>query len=140
MKKRDKRGNIITENLIFIILNMVFLIMITLFLFSKVGASAVLEEKYSKQIALIIDSAEPGMVINLNMEDAIKKAEKERGKENMDDIVRINDNIVNIKIGEGNGYSYSFFNDVEVSEFLNTSNNREYVFVIDKRIEEEENE
>ena len=71
-----KKGTVLTENIIFIVLNLVFLTILVLFLFSKVGDVAIMEEKYAKQIALIIDSAKPGMEISLNMEDAIKKAKK----------------------------------------------------------------
>ena len=62
-----KRGQILVENIVFIILNLVFLTILILFIFSKSGSEANLEEKYSKQIALIIDSAKPGMTIHLNM-------------------------------------------------------------------------
>lgn len=115
----NKRGNILTENIIFIVLNLVFFTILILFLFSRMGDTAVLEEKYAKQIALIIDSAKPGMEINLNMEDAVKKAEDENweGK-----IVSISDNIVTVKLTDGGGYSYSFFNDVNVTIYPDNSN------------------
>ena len=115
LKKRDKRGeNILTENLIFIILNVVFLMILVLFLFSKMGNTAVLEEKYAKQIAMIIDSAKPEMEIYLDMDDAIKNAEKNSVDGN--DIISVRDNVVTVKLQENSkGYSYSFFNNVEVS-------------------------
>ena len=69
-----KRGQILAENVIFIVLNLIFLAILVLFIYSKSGSEAILEEKYAKQIALIIDSAKPGMNISLNMEDAYKKA------------------------------------------------------------------
>src|SRR3989344_8103555 len=115
LKKRDKRGeNILTENLIFIILNIVFLMILVLFLFSKMGNASVLEEKYAKQIAMIIDSAKPEMEIYLDMNDAIKNAEKNSVDGN--DIISVRDNVVTVKLQENSkGYSYSFFNNVEVS-------------------------
>ena len=124
-----KRGQILVENIIFIILNLVFLAILILFIYSKSGGEAVLEEKYSKQIALIIDSAKPGMTIHLNMEDAIKKAKDNKFKEN---IVSISGNIVTVKLREKGGYSYSFFNDVSASVFPDTSSNpvKEYVITI----------
>lgn len=103
-----KRGTILAENIIFIMLNLVFLTILFLFLFSKTGDAAVWEEKYAKQIALIIDSAKPGMEISLNMKDALEKADKDwDGK-----IVTIQDNIVTVQLREKGGYSYSFFNNV----------------------------
>jgi hypothetical protein len=105
-----KRGTILAENIIFIILNLVFLTILFLFLFSKTGDAAALEEKYAKQIALIIDSAKPGMEISLNMKDAVEKAKDEdwQGK-----IVFIQDNIVSVQLREKGGYSYSFFNNID---------------------------
>lgn len=119
----NKKGNILTENIIFIILNLVFLSILIIFLFSKMGAAAVLEEKYSKQIALILDYAEPGMTIHLNMKDAIKIANKEN--RDLNNIIFIQDNIVKVQLREKGGYSYSFFNDIDFpsdfSIYLNTS-------------------
>jgi len=125
-----KKGNILTENIIFIILNLVFLTILVLFLFSKVGSAAVLEEKYAKQIALIIDSSKPEMRINLNMEDAIEKAKDEGWQENQ--IVSIIDNRVTVKLSEKGGYSYSFFNDVGAQANFDSSIEG-YYFIIDEK-------
>ena len=124
-----KRGQILVENIIFIILNLVFLTILILFIYSKSGGEAVLEEKYSKQIALIIDSAKPGMIIHLNMEDAMKKAEENKLEEG---IVSFEGNTVTVKLREKGGYSYSFFNNVDVSIFPDTSSIpvKEYVIRI----------
>ena len=80
----QKRGNILTENIIFIILNLVFVVILVLFIFSRMSGEGVLEEKYAKQIALIVDGAKPVMEIHLNMQDAVEKA-----KSNGIQIVRI---------------------------------------------------
>lgn len=129
--KKQKRGNILVENIIFIVLNILFLTILIIFLFSKMGSAAVLEEKYAKQIALVIDSAKPGMVIQLMMEDAISKADKEGW--GINNIVTIKDNIITVKLREKGGYSYAFFNDVDVGANLNTTNNKAYFFVIDEK-------
>ena len=109
----EKKANILTENIIFLILNIVFLMILVIFLFSKTGSAAVLEEKYAKQIALIIDSVEyteSRMTIHLNMEDAIKIANKE--ERNLNQVVSVQDNIVTVQLREKGGYRYSFFNDL----------------------------
>ncbi len=110
MEIKNKRGNILTQNIIFIILNLVFLSILVVFLFTKMAGAAVLEEKYAKQIALILDSAEEGMAINLTMEDAIRVANKEN--QDLNKIIIVQDNIVTVKLREKGGYSYSFFNDL----------------------------
>jgi len=108
-----KRGDILTENIIFIILNLVFLSILFLFVFSKMGSPAIFEEKYSKQIALIIDAAKPGMEITLDMEDAVKSKDDNFAQ----NLVFIDNekNLVLVKLRERGGYYYSFFNDVNVS-------------------------
>jgi len=128
---KGKRANILTENIIFIVLNLTFIIILLLFIFTKTGSASVLEEKYAKQIALLIDAAEPVMTINLNMEDAIKTAEKENFPPG--EIVKIDGNIVTVKLRENGGYGYSFFNDVEANANFDTINKKEYYFVITER-------
>ncbi len=121
-----KRGNILVENVLFIALTLIFLTILTLFLFSKMGGAGVLEEKYAKQIALLIDSAKPGMIIELNMAKVYEKAKKE----NFDfkKVVLIQDNIVTVRIREGAGYSYSFFNKVYFDNIYSSED--KYVFII----------
>jgi len=131
MNKKNKKANILIENIIFIVLNILFLTILIIFLFSKTGSAAVLEEKYAKQIALLIDSAKPGMTIHLNMEDAIEEADK--GGWDIRNIVTRNDNVITVKLREKGGYSYSFFNDVDFRPSLDTTNNKEYFFVINEK-------
>lgn len=127
MKKRSKRGQILVGNIIFISLNLIFLTLLVLFVISRTGNAATIEEKYAKQIALMIDAAEPGMVIHLNMEEAIEEA-NENGLNN---IVFINGNIVTVKLRDKGGYSYSFFNDVAVSPpYISLKNKNEYIIPI----------
>ncbi|MEX0920534.1 MAG: hypothetical protein WDZ69_03070 [Candidatus Pacearchaeota archaeon] len=129
--KSNKKGNILTENIIFLILNIVFISILVLFVFSKMGGAAVLEEKHAKQIALIVDSAEPYTIVSLDMEDAIEIAEDEN--RNLDEVVMVRDNVVTVQLREDGGYSYSFFNDVNVTVNLDTNTNKEYVIHIDKK-------
>ncbi len=114
-----KKGQILVENVVFIILNLIFLTILILFIYSKIGSESLLEEKYSKQIALLIDSAKPGMIIHLNMEDAINEAKKNNFNEN---IVFVSGNTITVKLREKGENSYSFFNDVDVSVYPDKKN------------------
>src|SRR3989344_9126361 len=99
----NRKGTILLENIIFIILNLVFLTILIIFVFSKMGSTAVLEERYAKQIALMIDAAKPEMEIHLNVEDALEKAKDE----NYDgEIIQINENVVRVQLREKGGYEY----------------------------------
>ena len=131
MRKIGEKGNILTENIIFIVLNLAFITILLIFLFSKTESASVLEKKYAKQIALLIDAAEPLMTIHLNMEDALDVAEKENFPAG--EIVKITGNLVTVKLREDGGYSYSFFNDVEANANFDTLNKKEYYFVISEK-------
>jgi hypothetical protein len=74
---------------------------------------AVLEESYAKQISLLVDSASPGMKITLDMEDALEEAERNNYDHN--NIVSIRGNQILFKLSEDSGYTYSYFNDVDVT-------------------------
>ena len=129
---KNHKGNILTENIIFIVLNLVFISILIIFLFSKTENGAILEEKYAKQIALVLDAAEPGMTISLDMKDAIDIAKKENS--DLGSIVSIKDNVVFVKLSEKGGYSYSFFNDLQfdgvISNYYLNQAKTGFIFVI----------
>jgi len=131
-KKRGKSGKILMENVIFIILNVLFLMLLVLFLLRQGQGAVFLEQSYAKQIALSIDSAKPGMNIVLDMSKGKELAEK-KGID-FKDIVKINGNVVTVKLSEEGGYSYSFFNDVNVGKpypgALELGQENSYVLVI----------
>ena len=120
-----------TENVIFIVLNVVFIAILLIFVFSRLSNGAALEEKYAKQVALIIDASEPGMAVHLNMEDAIGVANS--NKFPLNQVITIDGNLVTLKLSQKGGYSYSFFNNVSVSQpVFDSQNQKEYYFVIQK--------
>ncbi len=129
---KNSKGNILTENVIFIVLNIVFISILLVFIFVKSGSAAVLEEKYAKEIALLIDESQPGMTIHLNMQDAIGIAKGNNIATAA--IVRINKNVVTVKLRGNGGYSYSFFNDVQFgdgkSNYHPDNTNTGFVFII----------
>ncbi len=123
-----KRGVLLVENIIFIVLNIVFLTILILFLFKQGSGAVVLEQSYAKNIALLIDSAKPIMEIHLNMEQAIKVAKKNNVEP--DEIIKIRDNEVIVKLSEKGGYSYSFFNNVDATAY---PKDEFYVFIINEK-------
>ncbi len=123
-----KRGTILIENLVFIILNLLFLSILVVFLLKQGSGAIVLEETYSKGIAMLIDSAKPGMTLQLNMEKGLKLADK--NGIDFNSAVRITGNIVQVKLSERGGYSYAFFNDVSVSSSALKDNRGEYTGMV----------
>lgn len=113
-----RRGNILVENVIFIVLTLIFFSILIYFIFSRTGGASLTEEELAKQVALIIDSSKPGTIVEINVEDALAKAKKENYQKT---IITITGNVVTVKLREKGGYSYSFFNNVDASVFPDTS-------------------
>jgi len=127
-KKRGKRGTILIENIIFIILNLAYLSILVLFLFRQGNGAIALEQSYAKNIALLIDSSKPVMEMKLNMEDAMNLAEKNGIA--IEDIVKIAGNIITVKLSSKGGYEYSFFNEVDVTAYPDVSPEKNYIIKI----------
>lgn len=108
-----KRASILTENVIFLVLNISFFIILAVFLFRQ-GGGAFMEQAYAKQIALSLDSAKPGMEILIDIEKGAN-SDKEWFAENFRDSVTISENVVTVAFSKNGGYSYSFFNKVKPS-------------------------
>ena len=123
-----KRGEILISNVVFIILNLAFLLILVLFLLNQGNGAIVLEESYAKQIALLIDSATPAMLIKLDMEKARKLAQ-DNGVP-FSEVVQIEGNVVRVRLSEKGGYTYSFFNDVEVNSYVNPVEEGMYVITV----------
>jgi hypothetical protein len=128
MEMMKKRGNILVENLIFIILNILFLTILVLFLYRQGNGAIVLEQSYAKNIALLVDAGRPIMEMKLNMEDAINLAEKNGLKR--EEIVKITGNTVTVKLSDKGGYSYSFFNNVDVTAYPDIPTEKNYIIKI----------
>jgi len=110
----NKNAELLTENLIFILLNLAFFAILAVFVFIKSDDPSILEEAYAKKIALILDAARPGMNISIDMQKAIDKWDKDYvGK-----VVSIEGNLVTVKLKQKGEYSYSFFNDVKLTKYF----------------------
>lgn len=128
-----KKGELLIENIVFIILNLVFLSILVVFLISQGSGTVLMEDAYSKQIALLVDSAKPGMVIKLNMEKGFEAAKK--NGVDFADSVTIDGNVVSVRFSKDSGKSYSFFNDVSAEVYPDvegSGHNGIYVLTVSK--------
>jgi hypothetical protein len=113
-KMKNKKGvNLLTENLVYILLVVVFVVII-FFAVVRVGEGAGVYEKiYAKQIAYTIDKSKSGMEFEIYLGKAHSIAEKNNfeGK-----IVRINndENKVTVNLIKGEGYSYYYFSERDI--------------------------
>lgn len=130
----NKKAELLVENIIFIALNVLFMIILILFLLKQGQGAVLLEQSHAKQIALLIDSANPsenGIELRVNMDKAFKLAEENGIKES--EIVKINNNVVKVQLNQDGGYVYSFFNDVDARAFPDSENKGIYIITINKK-------
>ena len=114
---RNKKGDILMENLIFIILNVVFLGILILFLINQGNGVIFLERSSAKQISLLIDSASPNSILKLNFEKALEMAEENGISKG--EVIKIDNekNTVTVSLKEESYYTYHFFNEVNVDHY-----------------------
>lgn len=130
MKFRGKKGELLVENLVFIILNVLYLSILVLFLVKQGSGAVLLEDSYSKNIALLIDSARPNMVMHLNL-NSLKEISDKNGI-HFENVVKIQDNYVTVKLSEKGGTNYHFFNHINVTGYPDKNDPGYYVFTFAK--------
>ena len=112
---KSKKANILTENVIFIILNIVFFSIMLLFIYLQSSNVHLDEQEIAKKIALLIDASKSGTEIQINLEEFFDKAGEEGISEARAVVINNEKNLVIVKGSEDSFYEYSFFNDVQVS-------------------------
>lgn len=126
MKKRGigKQGiDINIEQLIFILIIIIFTSTLFLFLNRSGTQSNVYEQSYAKQIALFLDKAKPGTNISLDISKLIDASNKNKYIGNIVTIDN-NKNQVIVKTIEGKGYSFTFFSNYNVLWSINKDEQR----------------
>ncbi len=119
---KNKKAEILVGNIVFILLNLIFIFILILFLLKQGNGAVVLEQSYAKKISLLTNAGQPGMQMLIDMEKGMKIAE-ENGLD-FKDVVSINGNIVNVKLDSNSGYTYSFFNDVSLYAYPDKLNGK----------------
>ena len=106
----NKKGDILVENVVFIILNLLFLGILVAFLITTGRGVGVLEQAYAKQIALIVDSAQSEMEVYLDMSKGFEKVREETQMATKDIVTIDNEKgLVTVRLSPDSGYTYSFF-------------------------------
>jgi len=113
-----KKAEILQEQVIFIILNIVFFGILLGFIYFQTDYNV----DVSKKIALIIDQARPNTNIEIDLTDFFEKVEKQ-GINKKDSIIIDNENNL-VKINLDKVYDYHFFNDIDVSYNIDITNNK----------------
>lgn len=107
----------VLEQVIFIVLNILFFVLLAAFVIRSGNGAAIYEQAYAKQIAIFLEKASPGMVISLNMSNALDIA-KNKGKE-FDKVVIISEGKVKVSLTGSGGYAYKYFSSYPVKIISN---------------------
>lgn len=112
----------VLEVVLFIILNLIFIASLIVFVNRAGSSSAVLEQAYTKELAIAIDMAKPGTIISVNIEELAKKT----GNSEKSNLI----NFRNSRISVGK-YKYSVFTgyDIEVCAVKDSGINQARVYV-----------
>jgi|APSaa5957512576_1039674.scaffolds.fasta_scaffold74472_2 hypothetical protein len=110
----DKKAvNVTLENIVYTLFLVFFVVSVTFLIVRPSGGVSAYEQIYAKQIALMIDKAEPGMKIEMDIYDIyiLAKENDFNGKWiNIDN----DKNGVKVMLDKGEGYRFSYFNDVSI--------------------------
>ncbi len=116
----NKKGGetLVQENIIFIILNLIFVSLLLIFVVRASSGASILEEKYAKQISLILDAAKSGTTINIPLDDtSLELIDKNNLiRNNEQKVVEIDNNMntVRVKLSHRGGYKHIFYSDVNI--------------------------
>ena len=130
----NKKGvDLIYGTVIFIILNALFFA--TLFLFiQRAGENVIFtEQKYAKQIGLLVDRAKPGTIIKLNVEEFDKFIDK--NKLNEAETISFQSNSVVVKLGKGEGYKFNLVSNNPIDKSFYRNNDGNLILSLQVRVE-----
>ena len=142
MRKRllNKKGEeVLTPIIIFLVLNVLFFAILFAFSYKASTGALVYEQAYAKEIAMLIDSAEPSpsTVIRVNFEDGFRIAKS--SSLNQESLLKIDDvtNQVIVNLGRSKGgYAVKYFSDYDVSYYPQA--NSYYIIINQKGTESNE--
>jgi hypothetical protein len=123
--KVGSTNDFFNDTIIFIILTVAFFSIMLIVVLRAGSDVASYEQKYAKEISLLIDSSMPGTVFSININELDKiMAKNGRG---IEDVFKIENNKVTVQLSGAKGYSFPYFSDYEVHVSPhNEEGNRKY--------------
>lgn len=118
LKIMNKRAlsEVLWNNVLYLIILIFFIIGIFMFISDQWNGAAIREDYYAKEIVRIINLAEPGDVVTLN----VQKATEIGKKNNVDfnDMFRIDNEHkeICVRLSSSRRTCYSYFNDVSIDK------------------------
>ncbi len=105
------------ETIIFLILNLVFISIMLIFVWSSGQGFFVYESMYAKKLALFVDYSKPGMTVFFDVTEIIEIAEEKGLKgQDLEEIFKVDNenNEIIVDISGKGGHKYKFFSDYDV--------------------------
>jgi len=133
MNKLNKRGmNVDFYTVIFLLLNTIFFAMMFVFISNSSNSSLAYEQHYAKEIALLIDSSNPGMKFNIDFTDGFKIA---RDNSKLNDLVIIDEekNLVRVSLRSSGGYEIAYFPKYSFNLRESPETNKIFIEVLDDK-------
>jgi hypothetical protein len=116
-----KASELPTEQLVFLLLNLVFFSILFLYLYKAGGNDSVVEEVYSKKIALVLDQMEKNMEVEIDASRLLERVEENKFK---GVILGVENNVLQVRVREKGGYSFNYFSDVEPEFSIDMENKK----------------
>ena len=91
------------------------------------------EQKYAKQIGLLVDRAKPGTIIKLNVEEFDKFIDK--NKLNEAETISFQSNSVVVKLGKGEGYKFNLVSNNPIDKSFYRNNDGNLILSLQVRVE-----
>src|SRR3989338_806815 len=126
MKNKRGREDLLYGVIIFLILDLIVILAAFLYAARAGTGASVKEQAYSKQIALLIDQAKPGTNLTIDISELYEMAEKNKYT---GEIVKIDNQDINVILDKGKGYSFKHFNSAVVTWGDNQEDKKLYVQV-----------
>jgi hypothetical protein len=112
-KKGDVGDGPLMNNVIFAILFLLFLIPMLIFVASVRDNVAKWEDFYAKEVVRIVDIAEPGTEVYLDVDHVIKIGKKHGREKDFFEFSNVDDDL-RVSFREKGGSSFDYFNDVDI--------------------------
>ena len=117
MNKKAKFGDILMNNITYLLILIVFFIGMLYFVYSTANGSSVWSDFYAKEITKVIDSSRPGDYVSIDVRRATEIAAKNKVK--FEDIFSFDNakNEICVQLSSGRKSCFNYFNDVKVENY-----------------------
>jgi len=116
MNKKAKFGDIVIDNVIYLVLLIIFFVGMLAFANSKANGASVWEDYYAKEISKVIDSSSSGDNFVIDVHKATEIAKKNK-LDSFEEIFSFDNfkNEVCVKLSRGRASCYNYLNEVNVA-------------------------